>query len=125
MILLFHFIISLFLNFQEAIKAKAIIQNQKEDVSKFNKLRAEDLSKMEKLEVLIFYHTKFSGIPTSLSNSLCYLLWNGYPFTSLPSNFQPHRLVELNMPDSSIEQLWIGTQVFPLFQFSYFTISNK
>jgi len=90
-------------------------------------LRAEDLSKMENLEVLILYHTNFSGIPTSLSNSLCYLLWNGYPFASLPSNFQeyPYRLVELNMPDSSIEQLWIGTQVFSLFQFSYFTISNK
>ncbi|XP_039683215.1 disease resistance protein RUN1 isoform X3 [Medicago truncatula] len=97
----------------EAIKAKAIILNQKEDVSKFNKLRAEDLSKLENLEVLILYKSKFSGKPTSLSDSLCYLLWNGYPFTSLPSNFQPHRLVELNMPDSSIKQLWIGPQYLP------------
>ncbi|KEH23202.1 disease resistance protein (TIR-NBS-LRR class), putative [Medicago truncatula] len=97
----------------EAIKAKTIILNKKEDVSKFNKLRAEDLSKMEKLEVLILYHTNFSGKPICLSDSLRYVLWNGYPFMSLPSNFQPHHLEELNMPDSSIEQLWIGTQHLP------------
>jgi len=94
-------------------------------VSKFHKLRAEDLSKMENLEVLILYHTNFSGRPISLYDSLCYLLWNGYPFTALPSNFQPYQLVELNMPDSKIEQLWIGPQVFILLQFSFFLPPNK
>jgi len=118
--LLFHFIICLFSNFQKAIKAKAIILNQKEDVSKFNQFRAEDLPEMENLEVLILYHTNFSGRQISLSDSLCYLLWNGYPFISLPSNFQPYRLVELHMPESSIEQLWTDTQVFVILHFSSF-----
>jgi len=114
--------ICLFLTFQKAIEAKAIILNQKEDVSKFNQLKAEDLSKIDNLEVLILYHTNFSGSLIFLSNSLRYVLWNGYPFMSLPSDFQPYWLVELNMPDSSIDQLWIDIQVFVLLQFSSFAI---
>jgi hypothetical protein len=74
-------------------------------------LRAEDLSKMEHLKLLILNHNNFSGTPSYLSSSLRYLLWNGYPFISLPSNFQPYHLVELNLPDSSVEQLWTDTQV--------------
>jgi hypothetical protein len=98
--------------FQESIEAKAIILNQREDVSNLIQLRDEELSKMKNLKVLILYHSNFSTSPKFLSNSLCYLLWNGYPFMSLPSNFQPYSLVELNMPDSNMEQLWIGIQVF-------------
>lgn len=94
------------------MKAKAIILNQKKDVCDFNPLRDEDLSKMKNLKVLILYHSNFPGSLKFLSDSLCYLLWNGYPFTSLPSNFQPYNLVEFNMPGSNIEQLWIGIQVF-------------
>ncbi|KAI5429426.1 hypothetical protein KIW84_034144, partial [Lathyrus oleraceus] len=89
-----------------AIKAEAIIINQKEEeVSKFNELSGAYLSKMGNLKVLILYHSPFSKRPLSLSNSLRYLLWNGYPFNSLP-NFNPYKLVEFNMPDSNIEQLW-------------------
>jgi hypothetical protein len=98
--------------FQEAIKAKAIILNQKEDVSNFNQPRDEDLLKLENLKLLILDHSNFSGSPKFLSDSLCYLMWKGYPFTDFPSKFQPYNLVELNMPDSNIEQLWIGIQVF-------------
>jgi len=112
------FIICLFLIFQKAIEAKAIILNQKEDDIKFNELRAEDLSKMEHLKLLILNHKNFSGKPSCLSNSLRYLLWNGYPFISLPSNFQPYHLVELHLPDSSIEQLWTDIQVHFLVLFS-------
>ncbi|KAI5429417.1 hypothetical protein KIW84_034141 [Lathyrus oleraceus] len=97
----------------ESMKAKAIILNQKKDVCDFNPLRDEDLSKMKNLKVLILYHSNFPGSLKFLSDSLCYLLWNGYPFTSLPSNFQPYNLVEFNMPGSNIEQLWIGIQRLP------------
>ncbi|XP_045798933.1 disease resistance protein RUN1-like isoform X1 [Trifolium pratense] len=97
----------------KAIKAKAIILNQMEDVSKFKQLRDEDLSKMENLKLLILNQSKFSGSSKFLSDSLCYLLWNGCPLTCLPSNFQPYNLVELNMPDSSIVQLWEEIQDLP------------
>ncbi|PNX97851.1 TIR-NBS-LRR resistance protein [Trifolium pratense] len=97
---------------QGAVKAKAIILNQREDVRKFKKLRDEDLSKLENLKVLILSHSNFPASFKFLSDSLHYLLWNGCPLTYLPSNFEPYNLVELNMPDSSIVQLWEDIQVF-------------
>jgi len=110
-------ILTFFLIFQKAIEAEAIILNLKEEDFEFNDLRAEDLPKMESLKLLILNHKNFSGRPSFLSNSLRYLLWNGYPFISLPSNFQPYRIVELNMPHSSVEQLWVDIQVHRSFHF--------
>ncbi|KAL5554633.1 hypothetical protein UlMin_042034 [Ulmus minor] len=45
-----------------------------------------------------------------LPNGLRYLHWEDYPGKSLPSNFKPQNLVELNMPYSNLEQLWDGVQ---------------
>lgn len=102
-----------FLIFQKAIEVEAIVLDQKEDI-KFDELWGEDLPKMRHLELLILYDKNFLGMPEFLSNSLRYFSWNGYPFSSLPSNFHPYNLVEMNMPNSSIEQLWIGIQVFSM-----------
>ncbi|VVB11566.1 unnamed protein product [Arabis nemorensis] len=44
---------------------------------------------------------------TTLSTSLH---WEAYTLKSLPSHFQTDYLVELNLPDSSVETLWSGTQ---------------
>jgi hypothetical protein len=79
---------------------------------------------MVHLKLLILNQKNFSGKPIFFSNFLYYFSWNGYPFTALPSNFQPYDLVELNMPDSNIEQLWEGIQVFLLFV-SFFPHPNK
>ena len=46
-----------------------------------------------------------------LSNELRLLEWHGYPLRSLPSNFQPDKIVELNMRYSRIEQMWCGIKV--------------
>ncbi|CAK8535262.1 unnamed protein product [Lathyrus sativus] len=89
---------------------KAIVLDQKES---FSKCRAEGFSNMRNLALLILYHNNFSRNLDFLSNNLRYLLWHGYPFTSLPSNFEPYYLVELNMPDSSIERLWEGRVDLP------------
>ena len=48
----------------------------------------------------------------SLSHELRYLHWDGYPLTSLPCNFRPQNLVELNLSSSKVKQLWRGDQVF-------------
>ncbi|XP_024632902.1 disease resistance protein RPV1 [Medicago truncatula] len=91
----------------------AIILDQKEHISEYPQLRAEALSIMRGLKILILlFHKNFSGSLTFLSNSLQYLLWYGYPFASLPLNFEPFCLVELNMPYSSIQRLWDGHKVF-------------
>lgn len=46
-----------------------------------------------------------------LSNELRVLHWHGFPLKSLPSNFHPKNLVELDMRSSHIEQLWEGIEV--------------
>ncbi|KAL5753553.1 hypothetical protein ACOSP7_021773 [Xanthoceras sorbifolium] len=45
-----------------------------------------------------------------LPDELRYLHWHRYPLKSLPSNFKPDHLVELEMPYSKIEQLWKDNQ---------------
>ncbi|KAJ1377394.1 P-loop containing nucleoside triphosphate hydrolase [Sesbania bispinosa] len=94
-------------------KVKAIILDQNEDISECPQLRAEGLSTMRGLIILILYHKNFSGSLNFLSNNLQYLLWHGYPFASLPLDFEPYRLVELNMPYSNIQRLWEGRKVLP------------
>ncbi|XP_028801088.1 disease resistance protein RPP2B-like [Neltuma alba] len=75
-------------------------------------LRVEGLSRMNKLRILIFRNVKFSGVLKHLSNSLQYISWHQYPFTSLPSSFKPPHLGELILPDSCITSLWDEEKVY-------------
>ncbi|KAH9782909.1 Disease resistance-like protein DSC1 [Citrus sinensis] len=43
-----------------------------------------------------------------LPKKLRYLHWDTYPLRTLPSNFKPMNLVELNLRFSKVEQLWEG-----------------
>ncbi|RVW15020.1 Disease resistance protein TAO1 [Vitis vinifera] len=51
------------------------------------------------------------------SNNLRSLHWHGYPLESLPSNFHPEKLVELNMCYSLLKQLWEGKKAFKKLKF--------
>ncbi|KAL4580669.1 hypothetical protein LXL04_016870 [Taraxacum kok-saghyz] len=42
------------------------------------------------------------------SDTLGYLCWSYYPFRTLPETFQAKNLVSLKMPNSQVEQLWVG-----------------
>ena len=46
-----------------------------------------------------------------LSNELRIIDWQRYPLKSMPTNFQPNKLVELRMHCSGIKQLWKGIMV--------------
>ena len=46
-----------------------------------------------------------------LSEELRYLHWDGFPLSSMPSNFQAENLVQLNLAYSKIKQLWTRVQV--------------
>ena len=46
-----------------------------------------------------------------LSNELRIIDWHGYPLKSMPTSFQPNKLVELRMHNSDIKQLWKGIMV--------------
>ncbi|KAL5553943.1 hypothetical protein UlMin_041344 [Ulmus minor] len=87
-------------------------------------LRPDVFEEMRKLRVLKFCDARHRSIAPLgivnkvsidgdlkyLPNGLRYLHWQCYPGKSLPSNFKPQFLVELNMPSSELEQLWDGVQ---------------
>nr|XP_043615653.1 disease resistance protein RUN1-like [Erigeron canadensis] len=73
---------------------------------------SQSLRKMRRLcflqvELLSGYRSNKAG-RNYLPNSLQFLHWKGYPYRYLPKTFQGDKLVEINMPDSSIRQLWKG-----------------
>ncbi|KAJ6684449.1 LEUCINE-RICH REPEAT-CONTAINING PROTEIN, partial [Salix viminalis] len=68
----------------------------------------EVFSKMSKLRLLKINNVQLSEGPEDLSNMLRFLEWHFYPSKSLPACLQVDELVELHMPNSSIEQLWHG-----------------
>ncbi|XP_020207782.1 TMV resistance protein N isoform X1 [Cajanus cajan] len=74
---------------------------------------AEAMHKMSRLRLLIFHAVKFRGSLNFLSNNLQFLQWHGYPFSYLPSSFQPTKLVELILPHSNIKKLWKGVKYLP------------
>ena len=85
-------------------------------------LSAETFSKMKILRLLKIgdvqpQHSFFRG-NVQLPNGLSYLSnesriikLHGYPLKSMPSGFQPNKLVELRMTSSFIKQLWKGIMV--------------
>ena len=61
-----------------------------------------------------------------LSNELRIIDWHGYPLKSMPTSFQPNRLVELRTHYSDIKQLWKGIMVrFSLMQLCFSFIFIK
>ncbi|XP_054816988.1 disease resistance protein RPV1-like [Prosopis cineraria] len=90
---------------------EAIVLNQ--EVGSESPLKAEVLSQMSYLKLLILPPMKFSGNLNDLSNQLRYLSWPRYPFNYLPSRFNPKYLIELIMSDSEIRYLWEGKKSLP------------
>nr|XP_023911674.1 TMV resistance protein N-like [Quercus suber] len=86
---------------------------------KVENLSAKAFSNMKKLRLLKINNTQSSkdlfrgnvqflhGL-SYLSNELRFLEWHGYHLKSMPTNFQPIKLVELRMCFSGIKQLWKG-----------------
>ncbi|TXG64803.1 hypothetical protein EZV62_011797 [Acer yangbiense] len=54
------------------------------------------------------YHSKvhFGEGLSDLSDKLRSLIWLGYPSPTLPSNFNPYNLVELDLSRGTVESLW-------------------
>ena len=101
------------------------------------RLSAEAFTKMKILRFLKigYVHPRqdLIGGPIQLPQGLSYLSdelriidWHGYPLKSMPTNFQPNKLVELRMRNSDIKQLWKGTMVrFLLIQLCFSFIFIK
>ncbi|KAH0977667.1 hypothetical protein GBA52_027386 [Prunus armeniaca] len=66
-------------------------------------------SKMKNLRLFINVNAQFYGDHVDyLSNELRFLHWPGCPLQTLPSTFNPRKLVELYMPRSRLSQLGEG-----------------
>ncbi|XP_045788673.1 disease resistance protein RUN1-like isoform X4 [Trifolium pratense] len=76
-------------------------------------IMGETLSKMSHLRLLSLTNIIILGNLSYLSNELRYVEWNWYPFKYLPPCFHPNQLVELNLTDSSIKQLWKDKKYLP------------
>ncbi|XP_024023023.1 disease resistance-like protein DSC1 isoform X2 [Morus notabilis] len=80
-------------------------------------LKPKVFKKMAKLRLLKIYNSSYVKKGKlylqdlrCLPPSLRYLEWHEYPLKYLPSNFKPKNLVDLKMPYSHLEQLWVGVQ---------------
>ncbi|XP_040363866.1 TMV resistance protein N-like [Rosa chinensis] len=71
-------------------------------------LNAESFSKMKNLQIFINCNASFTGEVEYLPNELRFLDWPKCPLKSLPSNFNPRKLIKLNMPYSCMSQLGHG-----------------
>ncbi|RDX98793.1 TMV resistance protein N, partial [Mucuna pruriens] len=63
-------------------------------------LEDDSFKKMKNLKILIVRNGHFFGSPQHLPNNLRVLDWMEYPSSSLPSSFQPKKLVALNLSHS-------------------------
>ncbi|KAI4332387.1 hypothetical protein L6164_017301 [Bauhinia variegata] len=65
-------------------------------------LTSKSFKKMKKLRLLIIHNAQCSGDLKYLPSELRWLEWPGYPFSSLPVNFSPKKLVFIDMYDSRL-----------------------
>ncbi|KAL6557348.1 hypothetical protein OROMI_017698 [Orobanche minor] len=91
-------------------------------------LHAEGFVRMTRLRLLNIYYNSDDGPSDEckqhmigdlnfLSHELRLLIWHGFPLKSLPSNFQPKNLVDLDMRYGLIEQLWERTKPLQMLKF--------
>uniref|UniRef100_A0A7N2MEN3 NB-ARC domain-containing protein n=1 Tax=Quercus lobata TaxID=97700 RepID=A0A7N2MEN3_QUELO len=70
----------------------------------------EAFSKIPNLQLLKIHNVQLQHELTHFPNGLRFVEWSGYSSKSLPSNFEPEKLVELIMCHSNIELLWKGVK---------------
>ncbi|PON51854.1 TIR-NBS-LRR-like protein [Parasponia andersonii] len=68
-------------------------------------LNGDPFSKMDRLRLLKIRNVNFSSSLGYLSSELRFLEWHRCPLKSFPTDFQPDKLVELNMSNGYIGQL--------------------
>ena len=79
--------------------------------SKMKNLRLRKINNVKPPQGLNRGHVQLPQGLIYLSNELRIIDWHGYPLKSMPTNFQPNKLVELRMHCSGIKQLWKGIMV--------------
>ncbi|XP_062025341.1 TMV resistance protein N-like [Rosa rugosa] len=86
-------------------------------------VHAKSFSMMYRLKYLVIKNGNLSNGLECLPNSLRILEWTGYPLKTLPSHFNPEKLVELNMCHSYIEHFPLGIK--PFYNLKTIKLSNS
>lgn len=89
-------------------KSRCVLEQEPPEIN----LRATSFSGMKNLKFFKARDAYFSGDIKYLPNNLRLIDWPEFPFESLPSNFDPKKLVKLNMPRSRMLQLGGTFKVF-------------
>ncbi|TXG49765.1 hypothetical protein EZV62_025640 [Acer yangbiense] len=92
---------------------------------RINHLNGESFSSMRNLRLLKIRNVDLSRDIEYLSNELRFLKWPEYPSNSLPSNFQPQKLFELNLCHSQIQYLWKDMKAFERLKTIKLSYSHK
>ncbi|XP_062015119.1 disease resistance protein RPV1-like [Rosa rugosa] len=87
--------------------------------------RPEAFSNLSQLSLLHIRNVHLPKGLTFLSNSLRLIEWSRYPLRSLPQNFEPDELIELNLCHSNIEHLWKGAKNYDKLKFIRLCHSQK
>ncbi|KAH9790018.1 Disease resistance-like protein DSC1 [Citrus sinensis] len=97
----------------ESIEGISLDMSEVEDIH----LNARSFTNMHKLRFFKLYSSHYGENVNKVHNfrglestELRYLQWHGCPLKSLSSKIHPENLVSLEMPHSSIKQLWKGVQ---------------
>uniref|UniRef100_A0A2N9GZ97 TIR domain-containing protein n=1 Tax=Fagus sylvatica TaxID=28930 RepID=A0A2N9GZ97_FAGSY len=85
----------------------------------------EAFSKLCNLEFLRIRNICLKHGPQDLPNNLRILDWSKYPSKCLPVSFHPNELVQLHLPRSNIERLWIGMKICDQLKFIDLTDSSN
>uniref|UniRef100_A0A2N9EHI5 Uncharacterized protein n=1 Tax=Fagus sylvatica TaxID=28930 RepID=A0A2N9EHI5_FAGSY len=85
----------------------------------------EAFSKLCNLEFLRIRNICLKRGPKDLPNNLRILDWSKYPSKCLPVSFHPNELVQLHLPHSNIERLWIGMKICHQLKFIDLTDSSN
>ncbi|CAJ2657360.1 unnamed protein product [Trifolium pratense] len=70
----------------------------------------EAFKKMKRLRLLQLTSVRLDGDFEYISRNLRWLCWNGFPLTSIPSNFYQGNLVSIELENSNVRRLWRETQ---------------
>ena len=81
----------------------------KEKEARWNPEAFLKMYNLKYLRITGIYH-----FPTHLPDDLKILEWNKCPSKSLPTSFQLDELIQLCLPKSQVERLWIGRKVIVL-----------
>ncbi|KAF3440403.1 hypothetical protein FNV43_RR18687 [Rhamnella rubrinervis] len=99
----------------KAIKAIVFDPYETETDPSWNSRAFSGMSNLELLSICSDVHLS-QGLDY-LPEKLRFFKWRRYPLKSLPPNFYPSELVELNMCHSQLLQLWRGEKIFENLKF--------